>query len=267
MKMYLLQFMNGFFFYQFLKRLGDILMPRECITCGRTLLFHEEHLCIWCIDDLPLTYFWLQPRNEMADRFNERIQQYIESSEGKFEPYSYAVALFYYSSFTGYSKITQSLKYYANLSAGRYFSSILAQKLEHSKWLQDIDAFVPVPLHWTRLWTRGYNQAEIIAESLAKGFKAQVIPNLLKRTRRTTSQTRLDAQQRSSNVSGAFCVNSKVMDRLLKQNIRHVALVDDVFTTGATLMACYTELKIWLKAKGINTEAFRISIITLGFVG
>lgn len=272
------------------RSIADLLMPRECIVCGRPLLVDERHLCIWCRSDLPLTFFWLQSRNTMADKFNLLIQRHLETALGTKDhgtppdglvpslegsdpgqatepdspapltPYAYATALFFYRSKTGYRKITQSLKYHGNLSAGRSFARLLAQRLKESPYLGPIDIVVPVPLHWTRRWSRGYNQAEVIARELVRcGIGGTMVPDLLKRNRRTRTQTKLSVGQKAYNVKGAFSINRKVAESLSDSSL-HILLVDDVFTTGATLFSCWNALHEW------DPKA-RISIVTLGFVG
>lgn len=256
-----------------LRAVGDLLMPRECIVCGRQLLVNEDHLCIWCRSDMPHTYFWLQSRNAMADKFNLTIQRHLEKEDQDhgtlpdglpLTPYVHAVALFFYRSKTGYRKITQRLKYHGDLAAGRAFASELSDKLRACTYLGQIDAVVPVPLHWTRRWSRGYNQAEVIATQLVKGgIGGTMIPDLLKRNRRTRTQTKLSVGQKADNVKGAFSVQRKVAERLVKgieDGTLHVLLVDDVYTTGATLFACWKALKEW-------DPGLRVSIVTLGFVG
>lgn len=248
---------------------GDLLMPRSCIVCGRPLLAREKHLCIWCANDLPLTYFWLQDRNAMGDKFNALVQQHLERDLKDGEsippiPYALAAALFFYRSKTGYRKITQSLKYHGNLSAGRFFARMLAERLKDSPYLGEIDAVVPVPLHWTRRWSRGYNQAEVIAKELVRcGIGGTMVPDLLKRNRRTRTQTKLSVGQKADNVKGAFSVRRKTAERLVAgcgPGPLNVLLVDDVFTTGATLFACWKALKEW------NPDV-RVCIVTLGYVG
>lgn len=265
--MHYLQDMVGGFFVQSLRRIGDCILPRLCLSCGRTLLGDESHLCIWCLDELPLTWFWMQEHNQMADKFNALIQKRILESAPYTESYIRAAALYFYSSFSGYSRISQSLKYHADLDAGRYFAVMLSHKLRICGWMRDVDAFVPVPLHWSRHWERGYNQAEVIARSLAKEAGTEVVADLLRRVRRTASQTKLDHKQKFENVRDAFSVNSKRIKELLGKGTRHIALVDDVFTTGATMEACYVAVRTWMSENGVCACELRISIVTLGFVG
>lgn len=202
----------------------------------------------------------------MSAKFNFLLQERVYANGG-FGPYSFAIALFFYSSHTGYSKITQSLKYHADLAAGRSFGAMLGERLLSCAYLGQVDAVVPVPLHWTRRWTRGYNQSEIIASEIAKRLSCAMLASLLKRKRRTKAQTKLDIEQKKSNVLGAFSVNQKVLLNLLNAGARQVLLVDDVFTTGATMTEACVVLRQALTLLKLSETDFRISIATLGFVG
>ena len=116
---------------------------------------------------------------------------------------------------------------------------------------------MPVPLHRTRRWRRGYNQAAVIAREVARSLGASCAERLLERRRRTRSQARLpDKAARAANVAGAFSIR--------RGNVPaagHILLIDDVFTTGATLAACHDALR---HAYGPQV---RISVATLGVVG
>ena len=116
-----------------------------------------------------------------------------------------------------------------------------------------MDAVVPVPLHWTRRWKRGYNQAEIIAREVAAALDAPLRTDILSKPRRRTSQVRSNAQARGANISGAFKAN-------VPEGIRHILLVDDTFTTGSTLAACHAALRECVPGD------VRISAATLAFV-
>ena len=239
-----------------LSALKDLFLPRLCIVCGRQLILQEEHLCTECLADLPYTRFHHMRCNPMADSLNERIRQ---ESDG-FEPYSYAHALFFYNENNGYGRISQALKYRRNFRAGRHFAHMLGQELAGSELFSDVDTVLAVPLHRLRRLRRGYNQAEIIAKELSKVLGARFISDRkspLKRARRTGTQTRLGSGQRVSNVQGAFRLRKGAT---LPGNATHILLIDDVFTTGATLNACRKELR---RLVGAGT---RISVATLAFV-
>lgn len=238
-----------------LKAAADVLMPRMCIVCGERLLLDEEHICLECLADLPRTFFWQQSRNPMADRFNDLIQQ---SQPEVFEPYSYASALFFYHSEDAYCNIPQQIKYHRNIPAGAYFGRMLGKTLASSQVFADVDTVIPVPLHWARRWKRGYNQAEIIASSVASVLDAPLRTDILCRTRRTQTQTKLGTEEKAANVAGAFGICKGFSG---DAGIRHILLIDDVFTTGSTLHACYAALR------SAFPPSVRISVATLGFVG
>lgn len=247
---------GNFTFTEVFTALGDLLMPRECIVCGRILTLRESHICIDCLADLPRTFFSNMPHNQMADRFNSLIQRDLDATGG-FEEYSRATSLFFYRSQTGYRLITQRLKYHHDYQAGRYFAAMLGRDMSASSLYSDVDAVIPVPLHWTRRWSRGHNQAEIIADILARSLKAELRSDILSRPHRTRTQTKLSVKDKTRNVAGAFQVNR------LKNvtEYSHILLVDDVFTTGATLHACHRALR------AVFPPHVRISVATLACVG
>ena len=253
----------------FLFAAGDVLMPRECLVCGARLGLHERHLCLSCAADIPYTYWWRQVHNPLADRFNALLERHRGT-----EPmdYAYAAALFLYKG--AYRAIPRALKYHGNLAAGRYFGAQLGRRLSSAPHFADVDLIIPVPLHWTRRRSRGYNQSAVLARALATVLRAPVIPNLLLRVRRTRTQTRLSVDQKARNVASAFRVrrwpvlaghDGSRHSRLDRESpvqalarARHILLVDDTFTTGSTLYACYAALRPFTSA--------RISIATLAAV-
>lgn len=204
---------------------------------------------------MPLTHFWTMGHNPMADRFNALLQEKIE----KFTPYVYSTALFFYKEDSKYRHIPQQLKYHGNTAIGRHFGKMLGTRLIESAEFKDADLIVPVPLHWSRKWKRGYNQAEILAQGIAMEMRIPVRTDLLRRIRRTATQTRLGIEAKGANVAGAFCANIKKPDTI--KGIRHVILIDDVFTTGSTMTECFMALR------QVLPKDVRISVVTLCFAG
>lgn len=251
---------------------ADFFFPRHCIVCGSNLPADRKHLCGECMEDIPLTYYWDRGHNPMADRLNDLIQRDLDTepfSQRKPVPYSNAAALFFFRPESGYRHICHQLKYHRNFRAGKTFARMLAQKLAGSALFQDVDVVVPVPLHPLRRFRRGYNQAEIIAAEVAEGLGARMCPGMLRRRRRTGTQTRLDVEHKMKNVSGAFVFGkyetpgtSKFRKtRTIGAKPSHILIVDDVFTTGATANACVRVLR---EKFGPGT---RISVATLAAVG
>ena len=268
------------------RALADLLAPRKCIVCGEKLTLAEEHMCRWCRDDMPLTRFWQIRHNRMADKMNERIQAELEralvdlerrqtQSDGRpsddstmtdtdrsspcppLERYAYAAALFFFNEEGDYKKIPYRIKYEGDIRAGKHFGMLLGEHMLSAEWFRDIDVLIPVPLHWKRRWKRGYNQAEIIAEGISGALGVPVRTDILKRRRNTRTQIHLDIEGKAANVAGAFIATRTIDDN----PTRHILLVDDVFTTGSTLTACFTALR------AVFPSGVRISVATLAFVG
>lgn len=229
----------------------DTILPRHCIVCDRVLKKDEEKLCIFCLAEMPLTGFWSMKRNEMADKLNLKLSGFTNR-------YINACALYYYTEGAGYDKISQSLKYSGDIRIGQIAGKILGNKLDSSEVFKGIDAVIPVPLHCFRKWKRGFNQAEVIAGEVAKSIGAEMINDALIRHRSTVSQTSLSIEEKRINVEGAFRINPRCNFRT--KGYKKILIVDDVFTTGATMSECYKALKQELP------DNVDICIATLGYV-
>ncbi len=224
------------------------------MVCSCVLGAKERFLCMDCSMDLPETLYWKRPYNPMADRFNAILERYRRDDEPM--DYAFAAGYLFYHAENPYKAIPQALKYGGNVAAGRYFAERFGRALAGEKHFADVDAVIPVPLHWWRKWRRGYNQAEVIAAALAKELGAKPFPRALVRGRRTRSQTTLSSSERLSNVEGAFRMKQLPSGTAPS----HILLVDDTFTTGATLAACYRAVRAAL-GSGV-----RISVATLAVV-
>lgn len=255
-----------------LTAIADLVAPRECAVCGRTLRLSENCICIYCSADFPYTRYWKYSHNAMADRFNHLIAEHTVAcaEPQERERYSFAAALYFYGVDAGVNRISQALKYEGNFHIGGFFSTILGKKLMQSVDYKDVSLVVPIPLHWLRKLRRGYNQADIIGRNIAKVLDVRFCPNLLYRNRKTRSQTTLSGEDRRKNLNNAFSVNKSVFRKEVLASIKnncHILIVDDVFTTGATAFSAYIALRDFLTENGIPLSRSRISIATLGFVG
>ena len=242
-----------------LRAAADLLAPRECVVCGRRLGLQEDEICIFCEADLPLTRYSSRVHNPMADRINLLIERHRSDSDQ--EAYAYAASLILYHSGNPYSRIPQALKYRYRLSTGRYFARRLGAEMASAGHFGDVDLVVPVPLHWTRRFQRGYNQSEVIAREVARALGVPC-RDILRRNRRTGTQTRLSVEGKERNVRGAFSLKAGVLRDGNGSGLvaRHLLLVDDTFTTGATLYECFAALR---SALG---PSVRISFCTLASV-
>lgn len=225
-----------------------MVAPRVCVVCGEPLVLHERYICVECLADMPYTRFWEMERNEMADKLNARIEPARE------EPYCSAVALFDYNAASSYRHITPHLKYGGGLASGRFFGRLLGHRIASCPYLGGIDCIVPVPLHWRRRLSRGYNQAGVIASAVSESLGVPVRGGLLRRARYSRSQTAVGVEGKSANVRGAFRASPAVPAPA------HILVVDDVFTTGSTLAACHSALR------DVFDSSTRISVATLAYV-
>ena len=221
-----------------LNDLWELFFPRYCLVCGKRLLGCEEYLCYHCLSALPRTHLHKKPDNVVEKNF-----------WGKF-PIERASAYLFYVKEGHVSKLLFELKYYGNSRLGYFLGRCMAAELLSSVFFQGIDCIVPVPLHPRKLKKRGYNQCEVLAEGLSSVTGIPVFLDVLQRKLNTDSQTHKGGIERWMSVEGAFeCVDS----RILKD--KHILLVDDVMTTGATLVACADAFG---KVPGL-----RISVLTL----
>lgn len=247
----------------------DFFLPRTCIICEAVLYDDEKLLCGKCAGDIPHTYFWVLRNNPMADKFNGLIQENLvaawdedATTLGRGEKYAYAAALFFYRSESEYRKITQAIKYHGRSDVGQAFGRMLGERLRSSSLFADVDVVIPIPLHWTRQWKRGYNQAEVIASGVADAMSIPLRSDILRRHKRTKTQTRLGIGEKARNVKGAFSTTHHWLPSdEAGPEFRHLLLIDDVFTTGATAGECFRALR------AVFPPDVRISVATLGFVG
>lgn len=225
-----------------LERIINLIAPRACVMCGCRLAPGEEIICASCNLSLPRTDYADDPyENEMAKLFWVRL------------PIERAGALFFYQSHARPSHIIYDLKYHNHPEYGVIMGRMLAKEYQKKGFFEGIDGIVPVPLAHKRQRQRGYNQSMEIARGVSEISGIPVINDAVRRNVFENSQTQKDRWQRNENVEHVFqLVNPE------KVRGRHILIIDDVVTTGATVCACGTQLA---KAGDV-----KISVLSLGFV-
>ena len=226
--------------------LRELFFPRRCLVCSGPLAPEERDLCQACLEDLPLTYQWDIVQNAAFERLARR-----------FFPEA-AASLFFFGSESAYRAIIYGIKYGGRLRLAFRLGSLRGGYLERNRDFCRCAAVVPVPLHPLRQWKRGYNQAECIARGVADALGLPVVTDLLRRSRHTKTQTRLHGAAKTKNVQGAFRLNVRASERLRKEGVTRLLLIDDVLTTGSTLAAC---------AAPLREAGFSLCAATLAFAG
>jgi len=212
----------------------SLLLPRSCAACGHILKDWEECLCLVCLGKLPVTRFHEELDNKMAEMFWGRVRL------------TQAIAWFYFRKGSIYQDALHHLKYNNRPDIGFLLGRQYGYELNRSPAFIKPDLLVPVPLNPKKLRKRGYNQSDSIAKGLSAGLKIPMDKTVLTRPVQTGTQTRKSRYDRYLNVSGKFKVNCP---NLIEN--RHILIIDDVITTGATLEACAEEL---LKSPGVTVS-------------
>ena len=224
----------------FLDRLLDLLFPRACNICGSRLTVTEQVICGPCNMHMPRTHY------ERSFEDNDLVRLFWAII-----PIERGVAWFYYKSHSPAVRPIYRLKYGNRPHIGLQLGEMYAHEIQDSGFFDGIDIILPVPLTRKRERKRGYNQTMMIARGVGYATGLPIATKALTRSRFKESQTHKNMWERRDNVEGVF----KLKDA---DSIRgkHVLIVDDVVTTGSTIIACAKEL---LKAGDV-----RISILALG---
>lgn len=218
-----------------------LFSPHICPLCHSAMQNSEQIICFGCMHDLPQTDFHTRPAdNPLAQTFWGRV------------PLEFAVARYYYSKGLKTQRLIHLLKYKNRPEIGIETGKTYGKILFESGILNHVDAIIPVPLHQRKLRIRGYNQSEVFAIGLSETTGIPIDKTSLQRVAFTETQTKKSRFKRWENVKEMF---SLVHPEQIKN--KHIAIVDDVVTTGATLESCITEL-----LKGENTKVSVISIAT-----
>ena len=222
-----------------LKYLTELLYPRLCVVCGDKLIEQEQWICLHCLHHIPRTNYHLTPDNPVARIFYGRV------------PVESATSFFYFSKGSKYQSLLHNLKYKGMKELGEEIGKHFGIDLQQSTQFSSVDVICPVPLHPNKERKRGYNQSWWIASGIARQMNKELAADNLKRVTATETQTRKSRFERWQNVEGIFELSNPEAF-----SGKHILLVDDVVTTGATLEACASAI--------LSKTNARVSIATLG---
>ena len=221
-----------------LRGLLNLLYPNLCASCQEVLLKNENMICYNCLVDLPRSLYYQDIENPIAKLFWGKIKLEI------------ALSAFTFIKKGKVQRLMHELKYQGNTKVGELMGIELGKEIDKAKITDKVDVVIPVPLHKKKLKQRGYNQSQFIAIGVAKVLECEMDTDLLKRMEHSESQTRKSKYERWENVGEAFTLTDA------NQYIgKHILLVDDVVTTGATLEACCKKLE--------EIEGVKLSVGTL----
>ncbi|HMN31767.1 MAG: ComF family protein [Chitinophagaceae bacterium] len=204
-----------------LKPITQLFFPTLCHACSNELLSNEHLICNYCMSTLQKTNFHLVISNPVEEKLFGRV---------KFEN---ATSIFYFSKKSKVQHLIHHFKYKKNIALGQLLARMMAKQLELYRWASDIQVIVPLPLSSQKLKWRGFNQSEIIASEIGVRLNIPVNNSDLVRIKNTSSQTKKSNLERIQNVQNAFSLNN-----LKAFENKHVLLIDDIITTGATIESC-----------------------------
>lgn len=219
----------------------SLFYPRTCICCDAYISNYQEFLCVDCMHDLPKSYI-----------YGDEINNITEKLYSKF-PFVKAKSFLLFKEGNKTQKLLHELKYHKQPLLSRHLGIIFGKNLLQEDFFETIDIITAVPLHIKKEKNRGYNQSYYFAYGLSEVSKIPLNNNLLKRIINTKTQTQKNRVERIENVQNAF-------EPVETKNIlgKHILLVDDIVTTGATLEACATTL-LTAKTKNISIATIAIA--------
>ncbi|MDW8851421.1 ComF family protein [Flavobacterium sp. MMLR14_040] len=216
----------------------NLFFPKVCAGCRKLLLATENVLCTNCRHEMPLTQYHLNSKNEAVKKFYGKIE--IE----------YASAFLYFNKKGIVQELIHNLKYKGQEEIGTILGNWYVEDLKELKLETPFDIIIPVPLHKRKFKERGYNQVTTFGKTLAQGLEIAYDDTVLYRKKYSKTQSKKNLLGRSENIENIFDVHS-----IEKHQNKHLLIIDDVLTTGATLEACSRAL---LKIPGI-----KISIVCM----
>lgn len=227
-------------FLGYFEDLLSLFFPELCAACGKSLFKNEKIICTSCIYHLPQTNFHEDPNNKMARQLWGRF------------PFVQTIAFLYFRKGSRIQRMMHQLKYRKSPETGIRLGELYAHELKRSDIFKKPDIIMPIPLHPAKFKKRGYNQSECIGQGLTSILNIPINTTNLVRLENTETQTKKSRYARYENLLGVFEVKEK--SELID---KHIMLIDDVMTTGATLEACSLLLQ---EIKGV-----KISICTIAY--
>ena len=220
----------------------NLFYPKICQICDNPLLKNEQIICLKCLHELPVTNYHLNNENPVKKVFYGRV------------PLENATSLLIFKKKGSVQKLIHQLKYKGQQEIGPFLGIWLGAELEKIPGYSEIDAVIPVPLHKLRLRSRGFNQVEGFGKEIAKALKIPYLDQVLLKKSFSSTQTIKERLARWGNIEETFFLARPQVIRN-----KHVLLVDDLITTGATLEACANTIK---QAGGV-----KISIASMAVAG
>ena len=199
--------------------------PKICLACGESMSQQEDVICTICVLRLPYTNFHHHDDNPLSKKFWGRVT--IEQID----------SLLYFEKASKTKQLLYNLKYNNRQDVGTKLAKIVIEHYQDLALQQKYDGIITVPLHLKKLKIRGYNQCDSFALQLSRSWQIPYLKDALCRISNNPSQTGKNRMMRWENVKDVFSVNEKV-----QLQGKHLLLIDDILTTGATLEACANQI-------------------------
>lgn len=198
-----------------------LFFPRNCCTCGAPLSKNETYFCLNCLIDLPYTHFENKENNPAIQRMWGRF------------PFHNGTSIFHFSKQSNIQTLLHQIKYGGDPDLVEFMGKKMGETLANTAFATLPDLLIPVPIHPKKEQKRGYNQSDLLCKGMSEINKIDYRTDLLVRKSLSESQTKKNRTERWENVETEFEQNKNIT---IKN--KHILLVDDVMTTGATLEAC-----------------------------
>lgn len=221
------------------KSLGDVFFPATCPVCGRHMVDGERDVCMACQVDMP--------RVAISDGRCEEVERLLIGCR----VIERAVSMFHYHRSSPYAGILKDIKYHNEPGLGKSLARVFAEELAETGFFTGVDTIVPIPLHKSKLNKRGYNQSLYIADGLS-AVTGIAVSEAVTAVRPHVSQTLNSAEERRLNVDDIFEADETLAGKV-------VLLVDDVITTGSTIMSCCDAMR----RAGVSS----VRVLSLAFAG